>query len=60
MVLLTERQVAEKLGYTYTSFRSIRSRKPDRFPKPKNLGSVKRVVWVDEDVDRWISEHLAK
>lgn len=51
--LLTAKQVATILGLKYQSFLTLRSRDPDRFPKPVQIGGVLR--WRADDFNAWVA-----
>lgn len=55
LTLITEKQLAEKLGYKYSSFRVIFCKNPEKFPPSRKLGT--RRVWIESEVDAWICEN---
>lgn len=59
MPLMTQNQVAETLGYKPKSFKNMRNKSPDKFPKPDYMfGSSPR--WEVATIENWIKAHKSE
>lgn len=55
--LIRRKEVQAKTGLGASSIYALMSE--GRFPKPVTL-SIRRVAWVESEVDAWIAERVAK
>lgn len=60
MRVLNRKELAKKLGYAFSTLRTLKSRSPNRIP-PARVDPEGREFWIDTEVDVWlISMALAK
>jgi len=57
-VLLRVEELAQLLHKSVASIRSDISRNPDALPPLCRLPGTKRLLWREDDVSRWLAEHV--
>lgn len=53
MKVLNRKGLAQKLGYTLGTLRTLKSRAPTRIP-PARADPEGREFWIDTEVDAWL------
>lgn len=53
MKVLNRKGLAQKLGYTFGTLRTLKSRTPNRIP-PARIDPGGREFWIDKEVDAWL------
>lgn len=56
MRLLTKKLVRDKVGFSFAHIDRLENE--GKFPKRVRIGH--RVFWVEQELDAWIAEHVAK